>query len=152
MNRDQILALKPSRQANIYIHTRLMGNKAWGHHRGSGNDKYVFVQFAPEQPKRKGVTFWEMSMDEFDFHNMVVADVPDYTGSITAAIEMLEKFDGYQITKMHSVISEKEMMYRVIVKANKYVAHGDKLPLTACQAALIATLDPRGGDNGAAHD
>lgn len=68
---------------------------------------------------------------------------PPYSSDISAAIEMLEKFDSYQCTKMHNVLAEKETKYRVIVAANKNAAYGDTLPLAACRAALIAIL--RGG-------
>lgn len=143
MNREQILAMGPGQQTNIFIHMRLMGNRAWGHHRGSGNDKYVFVQFAPEQPKRKGVAFWEMVLEDIDYHTMVVADVPDYTGDIAAAwkVFLVVDHEESRSSVIHGPYGEWICHIGVTVGPPCITA-----PLAICKTSLLSTLDPRGGE------
>lgn len=70
----------------------------------------------------------------------IVRDIEEWNPAecIRDSLELLERFDSHQCTKMHNVGSEKETMFRVIVKSNKHVAYGESLPLAASRAALLA--------------
>lgn len=144
LSREQILAMEPSRKNNVLMHMVVLGNKAWVNERGTKDNLYTFVNFAKEMPKNKGLEFNEIDREEIDYHKMIVSDIPDYFGDISAAWEVVEKMKlivapnnngGWKAGRMDGARLEQHH----VIWSKRWV-FASTAPEAICKAALLAVL------------
>lgn len=144
IDEQHIRDMIPSRKNDIYIHMTIMGNKAWKHIRGTGDNRYEYVTFSAEEPKIKGTNFYELSYEELNYHTMIISDVPNYFGSLDESWKLVEKL---KIEKKYFDIRintwPDECQVTLLEEYNEWMISCRTLHEAIVKCALIAHM--RGG-------
>jgi uncharacterized protein YjaG (DUF416 family) len=123
VNKEEILAMEAGRELDAAVAETVFGWYDISLMTNSSNNFTNYQGFSPGIHSRR--------------------KIKNYSTDISAAWEVAEKFQTYQVTKTHQVNLPNglEDMYRAIVKANKFVAYARTAPLAICRAALLAVME-----------
>jgi hypothetical protein len=146
LTREEILAMEPGEELDALIGKEILGIvpavQWWAM---DGEEEGIFITFHYESEANEWMVDQERRFPGWNEKNgthIVRKEIfRNYSGSISAAYEVLANEKSHQLTFSEAGFSHSDLKYRAIVGRNQDVAYAKTAPEAICKARLLAVLN-----------